>query len=71
MLNITLLEKCKPKSQWVITSLWPEWPSSESLQAINAGEDVDKRKPFTLLMGMQTGATNYGEQCGNSLENWI
>ena len=29
-------------------------PGKESLQAINAGEGVEKREPLTLLVGMQT-----------------
>ena len=40
----SLLEKCKSKLQWAITSHWSEWPSSKSLQTINAGEGVEKRK---------------------------
>ena len=32
-----------------------EWLPSKSLQTINAGEDVEKGNPFTLLVGMQTG----------------
>ena len=31
-----LLEKCKSKLQWGITSIWSEWPSSKSLHIINA-----------------------------------
>ena len=31
-----------------------EWLRSKSLQAINAGEGVDKRELLTLLVGMQT-----------------
>ena len=34
----SLLEKCKSKLQWDITSHRSEWPSSKSLQTINAGE---------------------------------
>ena len=30
-----------------------EWPSTKSLQTINAGEGVEKGNPFLLLMGMQ------------------
>ena len=37
----SLLEKCKSKTQWDITSHWSEWLSSKSLQTINAGEDVE------------------------------
>ena len=49
-----LLQKCKSKLQWGITSYKSEWQSSKNLQAINAGEDVEKGNPLTLLVGMQT-----------------
>ena len=39
----SLLEKCKSKLQWDITSHKSEWPSSKSLQTINTGEGVEKR----------------------------
>ena len=45
-----LLEKCKSKLQWGITSHWSEWPSSKNLQTINAGEGVEKRN-LPLLRG--------------------
>ena len=50
----SLLDKCKSKLQWDSTSFQSEWPSSKSLQTINAREGVEKREPLTLLMGMQT-----------------
>ena len=40
----SVLEKCKSNLQWDITSHQSEWPSSKSLQIINAGESVDKRE---------------------------
>ena len=40
----SLLEKCKSDHS--------EWPSSKSLQRINAGEDVVKRDLPTVLVGM-------------------
>ena len=40
----SLLEKCKSKLQWDITSQWSERPSSKSLQRIKAGEGVEKRE---------------------------
>ena len=40
----SLLEKCKSKLQWGITSHQSEWPSSKNLQ-INTGDDVEKREP--------------------------
>ena len=42
------------KPQWDITSHVSDWPSSISQQTTRAGEDVEKREPFVLLMGMQT-----------------
>ena len=42
--RLTSLEKCKSKLQWDIISHQSEWPSPESLQTINAGEDVEKRE---------------------------
>ena len=50
--HCSLLEKCKSKLQWDITSHWSEWPSSKSLQTINAGKGVEKREPFALLVGI-------------------
>ena len=50
LLHRSLLEKCKSKIQWDITSHQSEWPSSKSLQTINAGKGVEKREPsFTLV----------------------
>ena len=48
----SLLEKCKSKLQWDITSHQSEWPSSKSLQTINAGEGVEKRECFCTMVGM-------------------
>ena len=47
-----LLEKCKLKLQWDITSHQSEWPSSKSLQTINAGEGVEKRECSCTVVGM-------------------
>ena len=44
----SLSKKCKSKPRQ------SEWLLSKSLQAINAGEGVEKRNPFTLLVEMQT-----------------
>ena len=38
-----LLEKCKSKLEWGITTHQSEWPSLKSLQTINAGEGVEKK----------------------------
>ena len=50
----SLLEKCISKPQWDITSHQSEWPSSKSLQIINAGEAVENRGHSCTVVGMQT-----------------
>ena len=50
----SLSEKCKSKPQRGTISRRSGWLLSKSLQAINAGEGVEKREPLTLLVGMQT-----------------
>ena len=47
----SLLEKCKSKLQGDITSHQSEWPSSKSLQKINAGEGVEKREHSCTVGG--------------------
>ena len=47
---LQLLEKYKSKI-WEITSHQSEWPSSKSLQTINAGEGVEKRKSSCTVGG--------------------
>ena len=44
-----VLEKCKSKLQWSITWHQSEWPSSKSLQIINAGKGVEKMKPLCAV----------------------
>ena len=55
MLSITNREmQIKPTMRYHLT-FWSEWPSSKSLQTINAGKSVEKKKkenPPTLLGGM-------------------
>ena len=48
----------------------PEWLRSKSLQAINAGEGVEKREPSYTVGGNANKYSHYGEQCGDSLKNW-
>ena len=47
-----------------------EWLLSKSLQAINAGEGVEKREPSYTAGGNANCYSHYGEQCGDSLKNW-
>ena len=44
-IHMSSLEKCKSKPQWGTISHQSEWLRSKSLQAINAGEGVEKREP--------------------------
>ena len=47
----SLPEKCKSKPQWGTITRQSEWLSSKSLQAINAGEGVEKREPSYTVGG--------------------
>ena len=47
----SLLEKCKSKPQWGTTSHQSECLRSKNLQAINAGEGVEKREPSYTVGG--------------------
>ena len=42
----------------------------QSLQAINAGEGVEKREPSNTVGGNANYYSHYGEQCGDSFKNW-
>ena len=41
---------------------------SKSLQAINAGEGVEKRGPSYTVGGNANQYSRYGKQCGDSLK---
>ena len=47
----SLSEKCKSKPQWGTISHQSEWLQSKSLQAINAGEGVEKSRPSYTVGG--------------------
>ena len=47
----SLSEKCKSEPQCGTISHLSEWQRSKSLQAINAGEGVEKREPSYTLVG--------------------
>ena len=65
----SLLEKCTSRLQWDIISHWSEWPSSKSLQTINAEEGEDKRECFCTVGGNVNWHSHYGRQYGDSLKN--
>ena len=66
--HCSLLEKCKSKLQWDITSHWSEWPSSRSLQTINSGEGVEKTEPSCTVGGNVNWYSYYGRWYGDSLK---
>ena len=51
-------------------SCWSEWLPWKSLQAIKAGEGVEKRQPSYTAGGNANQYSHYGKQCGDSLKNW-
>ena len=65
---ISLLEKCKSKLQWGITSHQSEWPSLKNLPTINTGEDVEKRESSCTVGGNVNWYSQYGRQYGDSLK---
>ena len=65
----SLLEKCKSKVQSGIMSHQSEWPSSESLQTINAGEGVDKREHSCSVGGDVNWYSHFGRRYGDSLKD--
>ena len=68
MLSITnLLEKCKSKLQWDVTSHWLERPLSKSSDIEGAGEGVEEGEPFYTVDGNVSLCSHYREQDGDSL----
>ena len=65
----SLLEKCKPKLQWDITSHQSEWPSSKNPQTINAGEGVQEKEPSCTVAGNVNWYSHYGGHYGAPLKN--
>ena len=63
-----IIREWKSKLQWDITSHWLEWPSSKSLQTINAGEGMEKREPSCTAGGNINWYSHYGRWYGDSLK---
>ena len=64
-----IIREKQVKTQWDITSHQKEWPSTRSLQIINAGEGVDKRECSCTICGNVNWSSHYGRQYGDSLKN--
>ena len=65
----SLLQKCKSKQQWDITSHRSEWSSSKSLQTINAGEGVEKRECSCTVGGNVNWYGHYGRRYRDFFKN--
>ena len=48
---------------------WSEWSSLKNLQIINAGEEVEKKKPSYTVGGNVNWYSHYRKQYGGSLKN--
>ena len=66
--SASLSEKRKSKLQWGITSHQSEWPWSKSLQAMNSGEDMEKRELTYTVGGNVNWYSHWGEQYGGSVK---
>ena len=65
MLNTTNYQRNANKN-WSHQS---EGPSLKSLQTVNAGEGVEKRKPSYTVGGNANWYSHYGVEYGSSLKN--
>ena len=61
-------KKCKSKPLGSTTL--PEWPSSERLQRIHAGEGAEKREPYYTVGGNENWCNQGGKQYGDDSENY-
>ena len=61
---------CKSKPQWGTITRQSGWLLSKNLQAINAGEGVEKGEPSYTVGGNANLYSHYGKQCGDFLKNW-
>ena len=64
-----IIREMQIKPHWGTTSHQSEWLRSKNLQAINAGEGVEKREPSYIVGGNANKYSHYGEQCGDPLKN--
>ena len=65
--TLLITREMQIKTRWGITSHQSDWPSSKTLQTINAGEDVEQRE--CTAIGNVNWYKHYEEQYGNSIRN--
>ena len=63
-----IIREMQIQTQWDITSHQSKWPSSKSLQTINAREGVEEREPSCTAGGKVNWYSHYGRRHGDSLK---
>ena len=63
-----IIREIQIKTTWDITSHQSKWPSSKSLQTINAGEGVEKGQWSYTVGGNVNWSSHYGRWYGDSLK---
>ena len=66
--STSLIRDMQVKTTMRYHSYQSEWPSSEGLQTIHAGEGVEKREASDTVGGNSNWCSHYGEQHGGSLK---
>ena len=66
MLNIAIIREKQIKT--TMRYHQSKWPSSKSLQIINAGEGIEKRESSYTVGGIVNWYSHYGEQNGDSFK---
>jgi len=67
--TLLIIREIKIKLRWGISWHQSEWPSSKSLQMINAGEGVEKRECSCTVGGNVNWYSHDGRWYGDSLKN--
>ena len=67
--TLLIIREIQIKLQWDITSHQSEWPSSKTLQTINAGKGVEKREHSCTVGGNVNWYSHYGRWYGDSFKN--
>ena len=57
-----IIREMQIRTTMSITLHQSEWPSSKTLQTINAGENVEKRESTCTVAGNVNGYSHYGRQ---------
>ena len=57
-----IIREMQIKTTMIYYLAWSEWPSSKSLQIINAEEGVEKREPSYTVGGNINWCNHYGDE---------